>query len=163
MPNLTFTGEYFRYEIQEIDEDDAKEYIENGIDEGDLEDMDFSDEAEQGISGEILLTLDGSQLATLQIKDLKVSSVEPQPDYWHILKLEHGRRGCICGPLEIEGAFDKEAVKFSSYVKKVGEVEYRYASVSYGDESVEQTEERIDEVEYFVVSPKGKMHELEIS
>jgi len=163
MPDLTYNGSYFRYEIQEIDEDNAKQYIADGIDEDDLEDMEFCDEYEQGITGDIILQVDGSEVATFDIESFEVTSVEPQPDYWHILKLEHGRRGYVCGPLEIQDDFNKDAVEFATYLKKVGERAYRYAWASYDEKDVESTDERIDDVEYFVVSPKGKIHDLEIN
>lgn len=163
MASLAFTGAYFRFEIQEIEEDNAKAYIDNGIEEDELEDMDFSDEAEQGMSGTVIVDLNGSQVATFDVDKLDVSYEEDQPDYWHILKVEQGRRGSVYGPIDLDSSFDVSLVKFGAYVKKVGKESYRFAHPIYGDQNIEQSDERIDDVTYFVVSPKGGIHHLEIN
>jgi hypothetical protein len=161
--SLTFTGAYFRFEIQEIEEDEAKEYIENGIEEGELECMDFSDEAEQGMSGEVVVEVDGSQVATFNVDKLNVSYEEAQQDYWHILKVEQGRRGAVYGPIDLDGQFNPALLSFGAYVKTVGQENYHFAQPTYDQENIDQCEERIDETTYFVVSEKGEIYELEIN
>jgi len=161
--SLTFTGAYFRFEIQEIEEDDAREYIESGIEEDELDYMDFSDEAEQGMSGEVVVDVDGSQVATFNVDKLNVSYEEPQPDYWHILKVEQGRRGAVYGPIDLDGPFNPALISFGAYVKTVGKENYHFAQPIYNQENIDQCEERVDDVSYFVVSAKGEIYELEIN
>lgn len=163
MSSLTFTGAYFRFEIQEIEEDEAQEYIENGIEEDELEDMDFSDEAEQGMSGEVVVEVDGSPVATFDVDKLKVSSEEPQPDYWHILKVEQGRRGAVYGPIDLNGPFNPTLITFAAYIKTLGTENHHFAQPIYDQQDIEQCEETVDDMTYFVVSPKGKIYELEIN
>lgn len=161
MAVLTFNGNFFRFEVQEIDDDDAKDMKSDGIDASDLEDMDFEDEAEEGICGQISVLVDDKRVAEIDITSLEVSSIEDSPDYWHILKIQRG--SCTYGPFEVDGDFDVNVVNFGTYIKKVGKLENRYAWPLYNEEDVEKLSESVDQVEYFLVSPKGKIHNLEIN
>jgi hypothetical protein len=162
MANLTFFGGYFRYEIQQIDEEDAKNYIENGIDDLEIDDLDFSDEAEQGLSGEIVAVLDGEKVAEFDLQAAERTSIEPIPSYWHALKLEHGRRGTSYS-IELTAEFDVKKIEIRAEIKKVGNNEYRFTSPSYDSDSGEYLSERVDEVEFFIVSPEGRAYPLNIN
>lgn len=162
MAQLTFHGGYFRYEIQQIESDEAQNYIENGIDESDLFDLDFSDEAEQGLSGEVIVLLDEAKITEFDLETVQKVKIERAPSYWHILRLEHGTRGTSYA-VEIASTFDESKINIYAYLKQVGDEQYRFYTPGYGDESAEQSSEQIDEVLFFIVSPTGEVNHLEIN
>ena len=162
MSTLNFFGGYFRYELQQIEEEDAKNYIANGIDESEFDDLDFSDEAEQGLSGEIVVALDDQKVAEFDLQAVERTSMESIPPYWHALKLEHGRRGTSYS-INFSDGFDINKIEIRAEIKKVGNQEHRFFCPSYNSDSGEYSSERIDGVDFFIVSPEGEVYPLVIN
>lgn len=162
MAQLTFHGGYFRFEVQQIEEDEAQDYIENGIEESDLYDLDFSDEAEQGLTGKIIVLLDDTKVTEFDLGSVNNTEVERAPSYWHLLRLEHGTRGTSYA-VEIASSFEESKINIYAYQKQVGDEQYRFCTPSYDDESADQSSEQIDEVLFFIVSPTGELNNLEIN
>jgi hypothetical protein len=162
MALLTFHGGYFRYEVQQIEEDEAQIYLESGIDESDLFDLDFSDEAEQGLAGEVIVLLDETKITEFALESVEKVEVERAPSYWHLLRLEQGRQRTSYA-VEIASTFDESKINIHACLKQVGDDQYRFYTPSYGDDSAEQSSEQIDEVSFFIVSPTGEATPLEIN
>ena len=161
MATLTFFGGYFRYEVQQIEEEDAKNYIENGIEESEIYDLDFSDEAEQGLSGEIVVVVDDEKVAEFDLENIEQTSIESMPSYWHILRLEHGRRGTSYS-IDLTDRFDINNIIVKAEIKKVGDDEHRFFMPNYDPDSGKYISERIDEIRFFIVSPEGQICPLAI-
>jgi hypothetical protein len=153
--SLTVSGRYISYELEELNETQAKKYIEHGIDSDELDDFSFTSGSETGLIEGSIYQADKivEQLSIKNISNSKNHKI--QKNVWFLVREEIG--SISYSPIKIKNHFDINSLNITKYSDTINGHKIEYINASYGDTDFVSNYQEVDVLSIFLVSPTGQI------
>ena len=150
---ITISGRYNSYEVEILEEEVAKNLIENGITEDQIDDFMFSDGNEQGLY-ECQIEINNEIIDRFSIYNIDLTKNNHNAaSGWLLVKLESGK---MTYTKQIEDNFNKNLLEFALYSDFLNSYNVDYACPMYEDEDFDVNYKSADTYDLFVISPNGE-------
>lgn len=150
-------------EYVKIDAVAAAAMLSDGVDEDDLSDLWDDSDTESGLSSELMLFVDGSEMVLAldnAEEDASHSIADGSDGSWLLVKIQEERG--VFRRFQVSGEFDAGLISLSVNRVDVRGVKRAFYEVLYDGDSGEFGDTDVKHQEIFLLDPSGQRHDFDV-